>query len=74
MKPMIACPACPVKLQPLESTSSYPQKAMEYAAANGVQVPVHGPAALVFLSLVAHAQLCHPELNLHDYLEAYLSS
>lgn len=68
------CPACPVLLQPLEPSSGYPRKAAQYAEQRGVPVPVHGPAAVVFLALVAHAQLCHPDLDLADYLEAYLAT
>ena len=68
------CPACPANLQPLDPSTSYVATAMTHARAMGVQVPEHGPAALVFCALVSHAMLVHEDLDLVDYLEAYLNS
>jgi hypothetical protein len=59
-------------IQRLEASSSYCQAAYNHAQALSVEIPVHGPAGLVFLSLVAHAMVCHSELDLVEYLEAYL--
>lgn len=71
---MIPCPACPAQLQVLEATSSYAQKGWDHARAHGVELPQHGPSALRFLALVAHAQVVHPDIDLAGYLEAYLDS
>jgi hypothetical protein len=71
---LIPCPACPAQLQHLEPSTSYAQKAWDYAQAHHVQVPPHGPAALTLLSLTAHAQTVHPDLDLVQFLEAYLDS
>lgn len=68
------CPACPVKLQAVERTTSYAQTAWQYAIQNSVPLPVHGPALMAQLGLVAHAQACHPAIDLASFLEAYLVS
>jgi hypothetical protein len=47
--------------------------AIQHAARLKVDVPVHGPAALTWLALIAHAMVLHPDVALPDYLEAYLS-
>lgn len=67
---LIDCPSCPVKLQPLEPTSTYVDSAMARMRQARLGLPAHGPAATVVLALVAHAQVCHPTLNLASYLKA----
>lgn len=67
------CPACSAALQPLESTSGYVRNARAYAAYHQAPIPTHGPEALRWLAVVAHAQVVHPELELRQYLEDYLS-
>lgn len=66
------CPACPAQLQPLPLGSEYVHKAMAHAGAQGVVVPAHGPAVLVWAALVSHQLTVHPQLKLREYLEAYL--
>lgn len=68
----MACPACPVLLQPLNSTSTWVDDAVEYARVNKAPIPAHGPVALRWLALIAHAKVVHPELELRQYLEDYL--
>jgi hypothetical protein len=70
----MACPApdCPTDVQPLEPTTGYVQQAMDYAANRLVDVPLHGPAALTWLGLIAHAMTVHPDLDLEAYLQTYL--
>lgn len=72
----MSCPACGNLLQPLEPESMWVDLGMAYAAAQRppLTLPTHGPAALVFLALVAHAKVVHPELDLQEYLEVYLDS
>lgn len=65
------CPSCPVLLQRIDT--SYATKALETCRKAGIVLPSHGPAAIVWLSLVAHHTVCHPEEDLRAYLEAYLS-
>lgn len=68
------CPACPTKLQPLPPRSNYVGRAVQHAEQLGVPMPAHGPAVLTWATLVIHAMTCHEQLDLHEYLEAYLSS
>lgn len=71
---LMPCPACPAQLQPLEPASSYANQAWVHARALELQLPEHGPAMAVFLALVSHAMVVHDELDLAEYLEAYLGS
>jgi hypothetical protein len=60
-------------LQPLSPSSTWVQYAQAHAEARQLQVPVHGPAALTWCALIAHAALLHKDWKLDDYLEAYLA-
>lgn len=71
---MIICPACTVMLQPLSPGSAWLDSARQLALTKALSIPTHGPSALVFLALVAHAMVLHPELDLLTFLEAYLDS
>lgn len=70
----IRCPACPeTYLQPLTPGSRYLDTAKAHAISVGVDIPWHGPAQLVMFALVSHAMILHDDLDLAEYLEAYLS-
>jgi hypothetical protein len=73
VKRLYSCPACPALLQRIDPSTSYAHKALKAVEAAGITLPVHGPEAIVWLSLIAHKGVCHPELDLRGYLEAYLS-
>ena len=70
----MTCPvvSCGALLQPLQPSSAWVPRAIEHAAAMRVDAPVHGPAALRWCALVAHAMVIHDQLPLAEYLEAYL--
>lgn len=70
---LMPCPACAANLQPLEPSSSYASRAFLHATGLGLELPAHGPNAIVWLSLVAHAMIVHDDLDLGEYLEAYRS-
>lgn len=69
---MIACPACSNMLQPLPPQSSWVPDAIQHAKALDVEIPAPGPAALVFLALVAHAMILHSDLDLGELLDSAL--
>lgn len=71
---LMQCPACPAQLQPLPPRSNYVAQAVRYATDLGVDIPAHGPVVLTWAALVSHARVCHDQLDLIEYLEAYLSS
>lgn len=71
---MMVCPACQARLQPLSPSTEYVKGALEYCQRMAVVIPSHGPAALVFLALVSHAMVVHDDLDLDDFMEAYLGS
>jgi hypothetical protein len=73
MSRLTKCPSCPVLLQRIDTSTSYASKALEACRQAGIVLPAHGPAAIVWLSLVAHHAVCHPEQDLRAYLEAYLN-
>lgn len=70
----LRCPACPnLFLQRLPAGSDYTRNALAHAEQLGLEIPVHGPAALIFATLIAHAMIVHDELDLAEFLEAYLT-
>lgn len=73
MPRLTKCPACTALLQRIDPSTSYAHKALKAVDAAGITLPSHGPAATVWLSLVAHHTVCHPEQDLRGYLEAYLA-
>ena len=68
----IDCPIveCGTQLQPLDRSTSWPVKAAQYAAALDVPLATAWP----FYSLTAHAMIVHDDLDLGDYLNAYLDN
>lgn len=68
------CPACPAQLQPLPLGSEYVATAVRHAEALDVAMPAHGPAILVWAALVSHQMTVHDDMDLREYLEAYLGN
>lgn len=67
-------PDCHTMLQPVVPSSSFAERAYRQAKREGLPIPAHGPAVAGCLALIAHAQLCHPDVDLRSYMEAYMRS